>query len=379
MGSSKTKTKSSNGLDSWMTDPLKNAFSNASKTYNATGSPSDYGINESSYNTYSPLNSTEQQGINNAAAGGNLESSLGTTLSSLGTTGGGALNGLLGNMRNGYGTGTSTAGNAAVNGADAYSTGAQNALTSASDLAGTNATSSNLQDASQYTNNPTVKNLINSAVNKSNLNYNETTEPTLNADAVAGGNLNSSRAGAAAAIAEANQKANNENTAATIENNAYNTGLQTAEQAREANMSGLMNAAGTNLTGLNTALTGQDSNNSQLNNYIQNYMNAANSGVSTGTTGASLANQGGADTYNAGLLNQQDMENAKSGMAGAYSDYTNARYNNLDNLMDIIGKANGGWGGHSTSTKTETGSIMQDILGVMGAGGSLFKTIKGGL
>lgn len=379
MGSSKTKIKSSNGLDSWMTDPLKNAFSNASKTYNATGSPSDYGINESSYNTYSPLNSTEQQGINNAAAGGNLESSLGTSLAGLGTTGSGALNGLLGNMRNGYGTGTSTAGNAAVNGANAYSTGAQNALGSASNLAGTNATSSNLQDASQYTNNPTVQNLINSAVNKSNLNYNETTEPTLNADAVAGGNLNSSRAGAAAAIAEANQKANNENTAATIENNAYNTGLQTAEQAREANMSGLMNAAGTNLTGLNTALTGQDSNNSQLNNYIQNYMNAANSGVSTGTTGASLANQGGADTYNAGLLNQQDRENAKSGMAGAYGDYTNARYNNLDNLMDIIGKANGEWGGHSTSTKKETGSIMQDILGVMGAGGGLFKAIKGGL
>ena len=379
MGSSKTKTKSSTGLDSWMTDPLKNAFSNATNTYNTTGSPSDYGLNESSYNTYSPLNQTEQQGINNAAAGGNLESSLGTTLAGLGTTGSSALNGLLGNMGNGYGTGTSTAGNAAINGANAYSTGAQNALGSASNLAGTNATTSNLQDASQYTNNPTVQNLINAAVNKSNLNYNETTAPTLNADAIAGGNLNSSRAGAAAAIAEANQKANNANTAATIENNAYNTGLSTAEQAREANMSGLLNTAGTNLTGLNTALTGQDSNNSQLNNYIQNYMNAANSGVATGTTGASMANQGGIDTYNAGLLNQQDMENAKSGLVNAYGDYTNARYNNLDNLMSILGNANGGWGSHSTSTTTQKASIMQDILAGLGAGGGLFKSIMGGL
>lgn len=401
MGKSKSTTtasQTSQPLD-WQSNDIQSIFNNANNVYQqqaAQGAPN--------YDTYQGLNDTQKSALSsilgasgaNAAAGSNL-SGMGSALASA-TAGNGATalnsassnaaSGASGNFNQGQ-TGTSNlmSGNAST-ALGNYNT----SLSSAFGLAGTDATAQNAADAANYANSSGVQDAINAQIAQSNDLYGRTTTPSLNAQAVAGGNLNSSRAGSAQAISDAMQQKNNQATSSSMWNSAYQNGLSTAESARQANLSGLLSGANGSLSGLSSALAGQTASNYQTNanNQLQYAYNnqlgnagsaltsAANTGANMATTGSDLTNKANQNAYNVGSVYQNDAQSRADSALNNTTQQNAYQWNLLNNLYSIIGSNNWGQQSNGKSTTTQSASPFQIATGAIGSIAGLASSLTGG-
>jgi hypothetical protein len=153
----------------------------------------------------------------------------------------------------------------AITGGEAGALGSSASLLQAS-LA--NPTAGNIASATQYADNPWVEGTIDAALRDSTRQLTEQDLPGLDRGAVAGGNTNSSRTGAQAAILQRGYMDRAGDISSAIRSGLYSSGLNLAEQARQANLGGLGVAGGLfggiYGQGLNAASQGQTMN---YNNY----------------------------------------------------------------------------------------------------------------
>lgn len=388
MGSSKRKstTNSTTKPLDWQENDIKNIFNNANNLYdqqNSQGAPNYdtyQSLNGNQQNALSSMlqNSTGQNDAGNAImqAGTGVAGALGSGQSALNQASGNAASGAAGNFDHGTTSVSSLLSGLAGGNANT----AQSALASALGLAGTNATAQNAADAANYANSSGVQNAIKDTLAQSNDLYQRTTLPSLNAAAQAGGNLNSSRAGAAQAVSDGLQENRNAATASNMWNNAYQQGLSTAESARQSNLSGLLSSAGTALNGLNLSLAGQNAANdqtnannstalnwnSQLNSAGNGLVNAGQTGASIASTGQDMSDQATKNALTAGTVQQTDAQSAADAKLNNELQQKQYYWSLLNNLYGIEGANN--WGNRSNSTTTEksTPSLGQMIQGGIG-------------
>lgn len=389
MGSSKQKstTNSTTKPLDWQENDIKSIFNNANNLYNqqsSQGAPN--------YDTYQSLNSNQQNalsamlqnstGQNDAGnaimqAGTGVVGALGSGQSALNQASGNAASGAAGNFDHGTTSVSSLLSGLAGGNANT----AQSALSSALSLAGTNATAQNAADAANYANSSGVQNAIKDTIAQSNDLYQRTTLPSLNAAAQAGGNLNSSRAGAAQAVSDGLQEIRNAATASNMWNNAYQQGLSTAESARQSNLSGLLSSAGTALNGLNLSLEGQNAANdqtnannstalnwnSQLNSAGNSLVNAGQTGASVASTGQDMSDQATKNALTAGTVQQTDAQSAADAKLNNELQQKQYFWSLLNNLYGIEGANNWGQQTNSTTTTKSTPSVGQMIQGTIGS------------
>lgn len=268
MGSSKTKTTSSSSTSPW--DPqatqVQNIFNQAQQNYNQQSANGPY-TGQMTAGTNNTLNDAIGR-ANSWANGSGIALTDGQ--SSAGSTGLGALapymarasqlsqqgldsglSGILSQFANGS---TSASGptaalsqalnDSAVNGASGASN-AQNTLSNVSKQAMSDPTERLAANAGTYMNSSPVNEAI--AANNATIDQalNQTTLPGINRQAAQGGALNSSRAGAAAAMAQGQAATAKATQAAALQNNAYNQGLSTALSAYNNGLGTAASAAGT--------------------------------------------------------------------------------------------------------------------------------------
>lgn len=407
MGGSKTSSKTqstqtSKPLD-WQSDAIQDLFKNAQGVYSqqaAAGAPN--------YDVYQGLNDDQKTALNNiigsasnSTAQGQNIASLGQVLAGVGTQGGlatvgqatgNAASGAAGNFNQG-----STAASTALSNNMGTSLGNyNNALSSALSAAGIDPTQSNINNAQAYANSSGIKQAVQDTLDQSNDIYLRGTVPSLNAQATSGGNLNSSRAGAASAVADAMQAKNNAATASNMYLNAYNQGLTTSENARQANLSGLLSGAGTALSGVNSALSGQQASNEQTNANNQlayNYngqlsglgsslLGAATSGADMTQTGNTLINTGNQNAYTAATQYQNAAQNAANSALNNTTQQNAYQWGLLNNLYSLIGANNWGSqtdGTQTTETKTTPSAMSQVMSGIGAVAGLAGSVMSGGL
>lgn len=388
MGSSKRKstTNSTTKPLDWQENDIKNIFNNANNLYdqqNSQGAPNYdtyQSLNGNQQNALSSMlqNSTGQNDAGNAImqAGTGVVGSLGSGQSALNKASGNAASGAAGNFDHG-----TTSVSSLLSGlAGGHASTAQSALSSALGLAGTNATAQNAADAANYANSSGVQNAIKDTLAQSNDLYQRTTLPSLNAAAQAGGNLNSSRAGAAQAVSDGLQENRNAATASNMWNNAYQQGLSTAESARQSNLSGLLSSAGTALNGLNLSLAGQNAANdqtnannstalnwnSQLNSAGNGLVNAGQTGASVASAGQDIADQATKNALTAGTVQQTDAQSAADARLNNELQQKQFYWSLLNNLYGIEGANNWGQKSNSTTITKSTPSVGQMIQGGIG-------------
>jgi len=233
---------------------------------------------------------------------------------------------------------------------------------------------------------------------------NQTTLPGINRQAAQGGSLNSSRAGAATAMAQGQAATAKATQAASLQNNAYNQGLSTALSAYNNGLSTAASAAGTqgslgNASALGTA--GLQQNNSQYNTSNQlsaasgllglqqqnmNSQLAANSQLGTaaslGNTATNSAVQNALNNYQlqAGA-GQQQQSNDQNALTNAYQQWQNQNGYQTGILNDYLGLVSGNYGSQTqgTETKTQSDGLGNTIIGgALGLGGLLSGGAIGG-
>ncbi len=314
-------------------------------------------------------------------------------------TANGALTGALSGYATGTGGGLSSALNsAAISGTQALGS-AQSTLGQVQQTGLANQTGTLAADAGQYMNSAPIQSAINSTNAGIAQTLDEQTEPGLNQAAAAGGSVNSSRAGAASAEAQG-QAALAQGTAdASIQNNAYNTGLGTALSSYESGLNSANSAAtaagslgnssslgtaglqtGAASTGLSQNLNyGEDSFQNALGANAQlgagiNYANSTlNSGASNLATGAQMQQGAGTSQYGtdqAGLTNAIDQytgsNNYMSGVLGQYQGLISGNYGSQS-----TGTSSG------TTTQQQPQNILGSLAGIGLAGAGLYSDFGG--
>ncbi|WP_376959423.1 hypothetical protein ABNQ39_05640 [Azospirillum sp. A26] len=231
----------------------------------------------------------------------------------------------------------------------------------------------NIAAAGQYADNPYLQSQIDAA-SADVTDQLGTGLVGLNNQASAGGNLNSSRAGAAEAEMRGQAARTIGNMSATMRSNAYQSGLQLAEGARQANAQTNLGAlsAGLNFTGqgLNALNGAQDARNAEIGNRItSNGQLAGQTGL--GFQGADLSNNIGLNNagavLSAGGVYQSDANNQNQADFQRWQGQDTRSTDLLKRYYEIVGS--NGWGG----TKTETGAYAGQ-----GAGASALQGAIGG-
>jgi hypothetical protein len=137
----------------------------------------------------------------------------------------------------------------------------------------TDPTQGNIAAAGSYANNPYMAGMIRAAQTPIERQLNEVSIPNLNIGAAGTGNTDSSRSAMTEAILRRNAGIDESNVAANLQGNAYNSGLNLAEQARMGNMGAALNAGGlfSNVgnSGSNLITSGNNGQISNLNVPIQ--------------------------------------------------------------------------------------------------------------
>lgn len=195
-------------------------------------------------------------------------------------------------------------------------------------------TQATYQAANTYANNPAIDAQIDAAGRDISRNLGEQTLPTLNRAASAGGNLNSSRAGMAEAMATRGAQDRMADISSRIRGNAYTTGLQLGANQQQQRFANAANA--------NTQLSGLFGQGMQAGGFANNLQSASNNSA-----------LGAADTLH------------------------NADWAPLQRYWGLIG--NRSWGGQSTGTTEQSGGggIMGKVgqgLGVAASAASLFSS-----
>lgn len=401
MGSSKTKTKqhatsnTTTGPTAEQAADIHNIFNQANNLYNtqqSEGAPN--------YNTYAPLNGIETQGLSDAVNSAQNALPVGNNMTNLGSaianatapTGTDALNTAANAASSGAGgnfdRGTDAVSRVLMGLAGTGKDTTEKALSTLLPMASTDPTSRITSDAGTYANNSAVQNLIKNANAFSDNLFNYQTGTNMNAEAVNGGNLNSSRAGAAQAVADALQAQKDAATASAIENNAYTQGIDTAKDTWGTQLSGLANAASLGNETSNVALNAQTAKNNlakqnnetrldyinQLANIGNDNINAANTGSGIATSGQSMADQAATDKYNVGNIYQTNQQAANDANLMNQENQRQYYWNLLNNLYNLEGNHLLGVIENSNSSGTSVtkhspsiGSILQGVIGT-GAG-----------
>lgn len=218
---------------------------------------------------------------------------------------------------------------------------------------------SNIEAAGLYSDNPYLSGQVDAAMRDANRYVTERAIPALDRTAAMTGNVNASttgQGGISEGIIRRGLAEKAADVSANIRGNAYNTGLNLAEQGRQSDTNAVLDALkSTGSLGATSASSGVDA----LGNSI------SQQGTLYGLAGT------GAQGYQD--ANQATIDNAK-----AMSEYGADRLNSLlSQYWATVGANN--WGSQTTGTqvtntqKTEDPSIANQIAGVLGAAGSLFK------
>ncbi len=354
-------------------------------------------------NSLTPWSQAYGNNANQIAANGigyQQNSGLTGALSNIGSGAQGAVNSGL----------SSTLNNAAVNGAQSvgqYNAGLQGIMKQGE----SDPTQRIAADAGQYANSAAVQGQIGNANAQIQNTLNETTVPGLNRQAAAGGDLNSSRAGAAEAQANTGAALAESNADSQIYANAYNTGMSTASGQYSNGLNTALSAGVAGLSGNSNLALGTANNQIGATN---TQVNAANSGLSnalsysqanTGdqlagnaqmlagvNTGLSANNQAGAlaaGNYSmAGGIGQTDQTDAQNSLASQYQAYQIHQQYQQGLLTNYMNTANIPQGyGNTTSTSTSNGTTAGSATaapnygglaaGGIAAGGALYNSVYG--
>jgi hypothetical protein len=357
----------------WQQQNLQNLSSDAQGIYNSQVGNTDY-----TGQLYNPINQAQTDAATNLSnSGAALSSSLGGLL----TAGQEGVNGMSGYMSgatalaNGnFNQGSTTAGTTAANNVgntvNATNTGINGALSMAANPGAS--TTAEMNTAQQYASNPALQSQIQANTQQIANTLNNSTLPSLNAQAISAGGLNSSRAGAASAIAGSQAEQNAQSYAANLENNAYNTGASMGENAQSNALSGYLGGASAGTSATNAGVSGMTAANDQTN--------ANNNLQAQGTTmlgngaslGSGLLSSYGTDAgtagnlqYSGGGILQNDGQMQDNAALQQYQMNMNTPWQLLQNLQNIQGGQGNIYGssgtGSSTQKTTTNPSAMSDI------------------
>ena len=335
----------------------------------------------STYNgqMYNPINGYQQTAANTLYNGGTALSGANSGLLSAGEQGinqyGGYLSGANDFANGSFNQGQTAGGYAAGSNigtlANTIDQGTGGALSLASNPSGM--AQSALNTANQYANNSTVQGQIKANTAQIANQLNDSTLPSLNAQAIAAGGLNSSRAGAASAIATSQAQQNANSYAANVQNNAFNTGASMGEAANSNALQGDLGAANAGAMGTYGAVMGESASNQQTD--ANNQMQMAGTGMlgNAATTGAGMLSEYGNQQASAGQMQysgggilqnngqQQDQANLQQWLLNQQMPWST-----LSNYKNISGTP---YGSSGTGTQTQTTSNPSNVLGgVMGLG-----------
>lgn len=251
----------------------------------------------------------------------------------------------------------------AVSGANGLG-GFQSTLQTAANQGLANPTSQVEANAQTYANSPQVQASLNATNTAINQTLNQQTLPTQNQQEAQAGALNSSRSGMAEGMAQQAAATSEGQADASIENNAYNTGMGTAAGLYT---SGLNTATNASMYGYNDLANNANTQAQQQINLgetnASNQMNAANSGLSFATNNANTQLNANSQLGNA---TNMGLSAANSSLAGATSNYNLASAGGLlqqsmqqasdTNLYDQYQNSN-----------TYAQNILQNYMGIVGA------------
>lgn len=257
----------------------------------------------------------------------------------------------------GYGTGNDNIpASSAAAGSALSSAGANATTTGLNDLAGftpQGGTQSNIDAANAYVAGQNIPAQVKADMLGANQEASDETLPQIARNAAATGNVNSSRSAIEQGIVERGLAQQAGGLGAQLQANAYNTGLNLAEQNSEATNNALLNKM-TGLTsgGSTAGYIGTNANTGAVGQ-AGGLFNIANSGI-----------QGEYQAAQAPLTNQEQQ----------YEAQTNDPFAALNNFYNIIG--NRSWGGTTTgsssTTQTNTPSTLSTIGGILGGVGGFF-------
>ena len=208
-------------------------------------------------------------------------------------------------------------------------------------LANGDATAANISAASSYANNPYLDGQIDAVNRDVSRSLAEVTLPGIDRAASGTGNLNSSRAGVAAGIAQRGAEDRMADNAATLRGNAYSQGLTLAQGDRAQKLNALSTAA-------------------------QSYQGLAGMGINALSAGAD-AGYGAYDVINnANALEQADRQGQADADYAKWQGEDTRQSDLLQRYMQIIGSNQWGqYGTESGVSKTKsTPSMLQSAIGL---------------
>ena len=427
-GGGEQKQSSSSSSAPWAPQQpyLQSGFQNAQDLYNQRSAQGPYQGSLYSNANQTQLGSAQQAANYAMGQGGQLAGTTANTAQTLqggaqdymgnaqriAAGGAGQLNGGLMNTLQGYGTGQISAGgvssplsgalqNAAMQGAHSITSGQGN-LQAAAMRGLQDNTGQTISSANQYANNPAIDAQIKAAEQPVLQTLNESTVPGLNRQASMGGNLNSSRAGMAEAMANRDAASQIANIEGSMRGNAYNNGLSLAAQQQEAGTNAALAAGSSQVnSGANLGLGVGNQQISQAALNANTQLSAANSGLSQQlgsqalnantmlganaqlgngvNAGVGAASQAGNQAAGnlaigqaAGSVSQND-QNAQ--LANNYQMWQNQNGSYQQGLLNnYMGNVSGNYGGtsNSTSTTQQPQNVLGGLVGTGLAGASLF-------
>lgn len=363
---------------------LLNAFQNAQSLYDSQNGSSWY-----QGGLYTPINDTQKSGVSYLTnwangTGTNLANSAASSalsgMSNAGTFGANAANFASGNFNTTNGANDNTR-----NALDSYAQGAlgtagnfQDSLKTYMTGATGDPTQANISAAGQYMNNGVLQDQIDAA-KADVLDTLGSNLVGLNNAASAGGNLNSSRAGAAEATMRSDAARTISDLSSSMRSQAYNQGLQLAEAARTSNLGAQATGLGTMSNYLNSGANaagnalnfGEGQREFDISSMLQGNSQLGQS-ASLGYQGAQLAQslgQGnGQSLLDAGSVIQDDANNQNQANYQSWLGNDQRGWDLLSRYMGIVGGQN--WGRTDTSTTSQPGNFFQGALGgaSLGAG-----------
>ena len=227
-------------------------------------------------------------------------------------------------------------------------------------------------NAGTLINNGVLSGQIDAATRDIARNLGEDVLPSLNLQASLGGNTNSSRAGAAEAIARRGAEDRAGDIAASMRGNAYSTGLQVANQQVGQQIAGGTSLGNSGIAAANMGVGAQQAvNNAMFGN--AGVMGAGagilNSGTSLGAGLLNLGNQFGAQGAGqlsaAGEAQQQNSQKLLDELFQKWQGQQAQPWMPLNNWSKILQAQN--WGGTSVGTSTTPGDDpFSTALGTFG-------------
>jgi hypothetical protein len=197
----------------------------------------------------------------------------------------------------------------------------------------------------RYANDPSIQGVIDASNRDTARNLFEGQIPEINRNASATGNINSSRAGAAEAIATRGANDRMADTSAAIRSDAFNRGLDRAESTRRANIGAMSDIASTGNAsfglGADAMGAGDDRTFRNLEALIR-----------------------------AGGINQEDQQGQIDSDFARWQGQDTRSSDLLSRYYDIVGANN--WGGPTTTKTKSSPSILGGALGLASTAGGLF-------